>query len=154
MVQFLGLSSPRVSWMMTGNPSPPAMMARQYGRDDPRVFGEADEVVAVDGESCVVEPGDCVEGPVPEGGGGILVVGHPESGGQEQGGCGFKREHDLGYPDQDGPDVAEVQGVGFCLGDQLSAQADVFADQQCQQGGQGHDAEPAHLDEPEDDALA
>ena len=51
---------------MTGKPSPPMITASAIGQADPRVGGEADQVVAEQGEARVVERRDGVEHPEPQ----------------------------------------------------------------------------------------
>ena len=94
-----------------------------------------------------------MERTVPQGCRRVLIVGEPETPGQHRGrGC-FKAQHQLRHPQQHAPDVAQVQRVCLGLRHQLPAQADAFANQQRQECGQGHDAEAAHLNQPQDYGL-
>jgi hypothetical protein len=140
--------------MSTGNPSPPAITARQTGDDDPGVVGETDQAVAVEGETGVVERRNSVKRPVPKGCARIVVVGKPEADRENGRRDGFEHRHDPGDPEKDGADVAEVQGVRFGLCDELAPEPDAFAHEQRQQCCQCHDAESADLNQPENHGVS
>ena len=126
---------------------------RADGPDDVDVLVEADEVVAEQREAGVVEGGDRVEDPLPEGLSHRVAVADIEPNRQDKGDHGLHQDHGDADRPKDALDVAHRRGAGLALGDQGLAQPQATAGQDGQQRGHRHDAEAADLDEHHDDEL-
>jgi len=120
--------------------------------DDRRVADKADQVVAEQGKTGVVECRDCVEDPVPSGRCPAVGMG-TEGQGEHERYQGFNGEHHLGDHPRHAKNRAQA-GVELLAGDQRPLQGYPAGDHESEQAGEGHDPEAANLDERHDDELS
>ena len=148
------LISPRISWMITGNPESSGDDRQADGNDDPRVLGEADEVVAVEREARVVERRDRVEGAVPQRRGGVLVVGDPEAAVRTAAVAASNMSMIFATRNSTARTSPRFRVWVSDWATSWPRRPMLLRTSKRQERCQGHDAEPADLDEAQDDGLA
>ena len=121
---------------------------------DPPVACKRGQVVGPEREARVVERGDRVKDPQVDRAAERVVVRRPPAHGEDGRANRLEEEAELDDCKDKTADVGQEGRGDLRLGEQTATQPEPAGEQEDEQRGQGHDPEPAHLDEQHDHDLS